>query len=191
MLVRYVRTHRARAAIMSPHSAPHPSPAPSPARTLLQMNSIHTNMLPSIPGNNYHTLCEPIFNNTIGEKPLWIDSATTLRITTHNVQGLKPFLNDAKLQSGIGNMVSLHTLITCLTETNVEWRNYGFCKLIKRPLQNTVNHHAAFLVHPLKVINHHTINMEEMLLLGPKGGLIGFTNLVKILWALDDDHFSL
>jgi hypothetical protein len=101
---------------MIPHAATHPSPAPSPARKVFQMNSIHTNMLPSIPANNSHICCDPIFNNNFGDKSRWIDPATTLRIITQNVQGFKPFTNDAKLQSSIGNMVSLQSGITCLTE---------------------------------------------------------------------------
>jgi hypothetical protein len=56
---------------------------------------------------------------------------TTLRINAQNVQGIKPVKNSTKLQSGIGNMVSLQSGITFLTETNAEWRNYGFCQAYK------------------------------------------------------------
>jgi hypothetical protein len=72
-------------------------------------------MIPSIPANNYHISCEPIFDNTFGDKPILINPAMTLRITTHNVQGIKPVKNNMKFQSGIGNMVSLQYCITCLT----------------------------------------------------------------------------
>jgi hypothetical protein len=88
-------------------------------------------MFPSTPASTSHIRCEPIFNNTFGDKPRCIDPATTLRITTHNGKGIKTFTNDSKLQSGIGNMVSLQSGITCLTETNVEWRNYGFRQAYK------------------------------------------------------------
>jgi hypothetical protein len=116
---------------MSMCVATHPSPSHSPAHTLFKINSIRTKLIPSVPANNSHIRCEPIFNNKFGNKPLWIDPATILRITTHNVQDFKPFTNDAKLKSSIGNMVSLQLGTTCLSETSVEWRNYGFRQAYK------------------------------------------------------------
>jgi hypothetical protein len=74
---------------------------------------------PNTPSNT-RVSCEPIFNNTFGDRPHWIDHLTTPRIPTQNVKGIKPFKYDANLQGGIGNMVSLQSGITCLTETNVE-----------------------------------------------------------------------
>jgi hypothetical protein len=83
---------------MFPHVEPLPSHASSPNRTIFQLNSIHTNMVsPNMP-HKTHFQCEPIFNNTFGEIPFWIDPSTTLRIATHNVQGIKPFKDEAKLQ---------------------------------------------------------------------------------------------
>jgi hypothetical protein len=69
--------------------------------------------------------CKPAFHNTFGDMTCWIDPSTTLRLVTQNIQCIKPLADDNKLQSGISNMVSLPNDIPCLTETNVEWRNYG------------------------------------------------------------------
>jgi hypothetical protein len=63
-------------------------------------------------------------------------------------------------------------------------------KRIKRPLQNTINHHNTLLVHLVKLLNHRTTNAEELVLQLQTGGLIGLTNLVKILRVLDDGPFS-
>jgi hypothetical protein len=76
------------------------------------------------PNDRVH--CEPIFNNTFGDVPRWLDPDVTMCIASQNVQGIKPIKEDAKLQGGIGNMVSLQSGIMCLTETNVEWRNYMY-----------------------------------------------------------------
>jgi hypothetical protein len=60
---------------------------------------------------------------------------------------------------------------------------------IKTPLQNTINHHNIFLVHLVKLLNHHTTNVEELLLQRLTGGRTGFKNPAKILRVLDDGHF--
>jgi hypothetical protein len=72
-----------------------------------------------------HIRCGPAFHNTFGDLPFWIDLATSIRLVTQHVQGITPLSDDDKLQSGISNMVSLQAGITCLAETNVEWRNYS------------------------------------------------------------------
>jgi hypothetical protein len=145
-----------------------PCPAPSSARTLFQMNSIRTNMISSIPANNSCIRCGPIFNNTFGDKTRWIDPATMLRITTQNVQGIKPVKNNTKLQSDIGNMISLQSGITCLTTTNKEWRNNG------------IRQASMFLVHQANFCNHHITNMEVLLSQLQTDGHLGFTDQVNI-----------
>jgi hypothetical protein len=84
----------------------------------LQLNT-HTN--PTL----QHTRCEPAFINTFGDLPGWIDPATTLILVTQKVQGIKSHAQDDKLQSGIVNLVALQAGIACLTEINVEWRNFS------------------------------------------------------------------
>jgi hypothetical protein len=81
--------------------------------------------------NSTHIRGEPLFNNIFGDRPGWIDPATTLRGLSHNVQGIRPIANDDKLQSGLANMVLLQSRITCLTETNVEWSKYGYRQCFK------------------------------------------------------------
>jgi hypothetical protein len=78
-----------------------------------------------------HIRDEPLFHNTFGDRPGWIDPATTQIIVTQNVQGIKPIANDNKLQSGLVNILSLQSGITCLTEKNVKWRKYGYQKCFK------------------------------------------------------------
>jgi hypothetical protein len=65
--------------------------------------------------------CEPAFMNKFGDIPCWIDPATTLRLVTQKVQGIKLLSDDEKLQRSISNMVSLRAGITCLTEMDLEW----------------------------------------------------------------------
>jgi hypothetical protein len=108
---------------MFPHAEISTCAILSTARTLFQLNSLRTNMVSTNAPPNDHVRCEPIFNNTFGGVPRWIDPAVTLRIATQNVQGIKPIKDDMRLQGGIGNMVSLQSGSMCLTETNVEWRN--------------------------------------------------------------------
>jgi hypothetical protein len=116
---------------MSLHAETQPSHLQIPAHTISQMHYIRSNMLSPPPASNTHIRCDPIFNNTLGDKPRWIDPVTTRRINTQNVQGFKPVSNDTKLQSGIGNMVSLQSGSTFLTETNIECRYYGFRQAYK------------------------------------------------------------
>jgi hypothetical protein len=68
--------------------------------------------------------CETAFLNTFGDLPFWIDPVTTIRIVTQNFQGINSLAYDDKLQNGTANMVALQAGIACLTEMNVEWRNY-------------------------------------------------------------------
>jgi hypothetical protein len=70
----------------------------STASTLFQLKSIGTNMVSTNAPPNAHVRCEPIFNNTFGYIPRWIDPDVTLRIATQNVQGITPIKNDEKLQ---------------------------------------------------------------------------------------------
>jgi hypothetical protein len=62
---------------MSLHAETSPHPASSPTCPLFQMNSIRTNIIPPLPYLKSHIRCEPIFNNIFGDKPRWIDPATT------------------------------------------------------------------------------------------------------------------
>jgi hypothetical protein len=136
------------------------------------MSSIRTNVIPPIPSKNSHIHCEPILINTFRDKPRWIDLVTTLRIATQNAQGIKPFKNDAKLQSGIGNMVSLQAGITCLTETKVEWHNYCFRQAYKDALPNTISLLGMFLAPQVKLHNHLTTHVESPLSQLPTDGHI-------------------
>jgi hypothetical protein len=116
---------------MFPHSEPLSSNASSPAHTLFQLNPIRTNMVSLNTPHNTHFRCEPIFNNTFRDIPHWISSLTTLCITTQNIQCIKPFKDDTKLQGGIDNTVSLQSVTMCLTETSVEWSSNGFRQTYK------------------------------------------------------------
>jgi hypothetical protein len=62
-------TQRDRSVLMSLHVATKPSPLHTPSRTLYQMHSIRSNMLSPSTASNTHIRCEPIFNNTFGDKP--------------------------------------------------------------------------------------------------------------------------
>jgi hypothetical protein len=90
---------------MVPHAEASTCTNSSIDRTLFQFNSLRMNMVCTNAPPNAHVRCEPIFNNTFGDIPRWIDPAGTLRIATQNVQGIKPIKDDVKLQGGIGNMV--------------------------------------------------------------------------------------
>jgi hypothetical protein len=112
---------------MSPLQTPNTRPNSS-SNSMAQWRQLQSNNNEQCSSNNTHVRGERIFNNTFGDRPGWIDQATALHIVTQNVQVIKPIANDNKLQSGLTSMVSLQARITCLAESNIEWRKYGFRK---------------------------------------------------------------
>jgi hypothetical protein len=97
---------------MSMHDEPPSSPARSPSRTLHQLQSIRTNIRTGHTAETTHVSGESTFINAYGDIPGCIDPSTNIRISTQNVQGVKPVKDDVKLQSGIDSMVSLKSGIT-------------------------------------------------------------------------------
>jgi hypothetical protein len=93
---------------------------------MAQWRVLQSNSPDCLQNNNTHVIYEPAFDSTFGDKPCWINPAKTLCIATQNIQRIKPIANDDKLQSGIATILSLQAGITCLTETKVEWRKYGY-----------------------------------------------------------------